>query len=122
MRACAFDTAKALVITMHGESKVSAIVKAARQVRKDIPIVVRAKDADHAHRLYDLGANEAVPETLEASLQLGEAILVEAGVPMGNIIVSVHEKRANMRDEILESSTATTPSERLRVLREKPRT
>lgn len=121
MRACAFDSARALVITMHGESQVSAIVKAARQVRSDIPIVVRAKDADHAHRLYDLGANEAVPETLEASLQLGEAILVEAGVPMGNIIVSVHEKRANMREEILESSTAMTPSERLRAIREKPR-
>lgn len=118
LRACGIDRAKAIVITMHGESQVSAVVKTARILRPEIPLVARAKDADHAHRLYDMGVNEAVPETLEASLQLGEAILVEAGVPMGNIIVSVHEKRAKMRDEILESSTATTPSERLRVLRE----
>lgn len=118
LKACALYRAKALVITMHGDASATEIVHAVRRERPDIPIVVRAKDAMHAQKLYELGVNEAVPETLEASLQLGEAILVEAGVAMGNIIVSVHEKRAQMREEILEASSATTPSERLRSLKE----
>ena len=36
---------------------------------------------------------EAVPETIEASLQLGESVLVEAGIAMGLAIASVHEQR-----------------------------
>lgn len=117
LKACAISRAKAVVITASGENQVTSIVHAIRKVRPNIPIVVRAKDGSHAQKLYELGVTEAVPETLEASLHLGEAILVEAGVAMGNIIVSVHEKRAQMREELLESSTGATPSERLRDLR-----
>jgi CPA2 family monovalent cation:H+ antiporter-2 len=41
-----------------------------------------------------------VPETIEASLQLAEAVLVDLGVPMGPVIASIHEKRAELRAEI----------------------
>ena len=51
----------------------------------------------HAAKLYEAGATEAVPETMEASLQLGEALLVETGVPMGLAIASVHERRDGFR-------------------------
>jgi CPA2 family monovalent cation:H+ antiporter-2 len=61
------------------------------------PIVVRARDARHAARLYELGATDAVPETIEASLQLSEAVLVDIGVPMGLVIASIHERRDEYR-------------------------
>jgi CPA2 family monovalent cation:H+ antiporter-2 len=38
-----------------------------------------------------------VPETVEASLQLSETVLVEIGVPMGLVIASVHERRDEYR-------------------------
>jgi len=38
-----------------------------------------------------------VPETIEASLQLSEAALVDLGVPMGLVIASVHQKRDEYR-------------------------
>jgi CPA2 family monovalent cation:H+ antiporter-2 len=47
--------------------------------------------------LYELGVTEAVPETIEAALQLGEAVLVESGVAMGLAIASVHERRDGFR-------------------------
>ena len=62
--------------------------------------VVRARDASHARRLYDLGATDAVPETVEASLQLSEAVLVDIGVPMGLVIASIHERRDEYRREL----------------------
>jgi CPA2 family monovalent cation:H+ antiporter-2 len=62
--------------------------------------VVRARDADHASRLYALGVTDAVPETVESSLQLAEAVLVDLGVPMGPVIASIHEKRAQLRGQI----------------------
>jgi CPA2 family monovalent cation:H+ antiporter-2 len=57
----------------------------------------RARDARHAARLYELGATDAVPETIEASLQLSEAVLVDIGVPMGLVIASIHERRDEYR-------------------------
>jgi CPA2 family monovalent cation:H+ antiporter-2 len=69
----------------------------ARAERGDLLIVVRARDAGHAAHLYALGATDAVPETIEASLQLSEAVLVDLGVPMGPVIATIHEKRAEMQ-------------------------
>ena len=41
-----------------------------------------------------------MPETIEASLQLSEAVLVDLGVPMGPVIATIHETRAEMQAEI----------------------
>ena len=60
-------------------------------------LVARARDADHARALYGLGVTDAVPETIEASLQLSEAVLVDIGIPMGFVIASIHEKRDEFR-------------------------
>ena len=89
--------ALALVVTMDDPDGAEAIVATARQLRANLTIVARARDARHAHRLYDLGATDAVPETVEASLQLSEALLVEIGVPMGLVIASIHERRDEFR-------------------------
>ena len=97
---CGLDTAKAVVVTMDAPEAVEAVVHAARQARPQMVIVARARDARQAGRLYELGATEAVPETVEASLQLSEALLVDIGVPMGLVIASVHEKRDEIRAEL----------------------
>ena len=41
-----------------------------------------------------------MPETLESSLQLSEAALVDIGVPMGLVLASIHEKRDELRGQI----------------------
>jgi CPA2 family monovalent cation:H+ antiporter-2 len=90
----------AVVVTMDAPEAVEAVVALARQARPDLLIVARARDARQAGRLYELGATEAVPETVEASLQLSEALLVDLGVPMGLVIASVHEKRDEIRKSL----------------------
>ncbi|HEY0650332.1 cation:proton antiporter [Phenylobacterium sp.] len=94
---CGLADAPALVVTMDDPEGVETIVAVARELRPDLTIVARARDARHAQRLYDLGATDAVPETVEASLQLSEAVLVEIGVPMGLVIASIHERRDEFR-------------------------
>jgi CPA2 family monovalent cation:H+ antiporter-2 len=94
---CGLGEAAALVVTMDNPHGAEAIVGLARQLRTDLTIVARARDARHAQRLYELGATDAVPETVEASLQLSETVLVEVGVPMGLVIASVHERRDEYR-------------------------
>jgi len=94
---CGLADAPAVVVTMDDPEGVETIVAVARELRPDLTIVARARDARHAQRLYDLGATDAVPETVEASLQLSEAVLVEIGVPMGLVIASIHERRDEFR-------------------------
>jgi CPA2 family monovalent cation:H+ antiporter-2 len=121
LRVCGIDHAKALVVTMNGGAAIDDVVRAAHLERVDLPIVARARDGEHAMHLYSLGVREAVPETLEASLQLGEAVLAEVGVPMGKILVAIHEKRADMRAGLVQASSAAMPSQRLKALRENQR-
>ncbi len=97
LKRCGLETAPALVVTMDAPEGVEAIVATAREMRPKLTIVARARDARQAQRLYELGATDAVPETVEASLQLSEALLVEIGVPMGLIIASIHERRDEFR-------------------------
>ena len=94
---CGLATARAVVITMDAPEAAEAVVAAARGARPELAIVARARDARHAARLYELGATDAVPETIEASLQLSEAVLVDIGVPMGLVIASIHERRDEYR-------------------------
>lgn len=100
LQRCGLGEAPALVVTMDNPDGAEAIVATARGLRPDLTIVARARDARHAKRLYDLGATDAVPETVEASLQLSEALLVEIGVPMGLVIASIHERRDAFRAEL----------------------
>ena len=97
LRRCGLAEAKALAVTMDNALRADEVVKAARAQREDLKIIARARDERHAQKLYEAGVTEAVPETVESSLQLGEALLVETGVPMGLAIASVHERRDGFR-------------------------
>ena len=94
--------AKALILTMDEPVLMNRLIKKVRAWMPDLPIVARARDAGHAAELYRSGASDAVPENLESSLQISEALLVRIGVPMGPVIASIHEKRDEFRHRIKE--------------------
>ncbi|MGO9682974.1 MAG: cation:proton antiporter [Beijerinckiaceae bacterium] len=94
---CGLATARALIITVDAPRQSEDIVTAAKSLRSDLTIVARARDAQHATLLYRLGVTDAVPETIEASLQLSEAALVDLGIPIGRVIAAIHEKRDEFR-------------------------
>jgi CPA2 family monovalent cation:H+ antiporter-2 len=114
MKACGIMEAAAVIVTMGSQSTVDAIVLGVRQLRPDVLIVARAKDTEHARRLYAIGVTDAVPETVEASLQISEAALVGLGIPMGFVIASIHDKRDAFRSELREAATevAREPEDR----------
>jgi len=95
------DQARAVIVTMDEPVLVSRTVRRIRAVHPDLPIIVRARDANHAAELYRAGASDAVPETFESSLQLSEAVLVDMGVAMGPVIASIHEMRDELRETIM---------------------
>ncbi|KLI63615.1 cation:proton antiporter [Aurantiacibacter marinus] len=92
--------APAVILTMDEHILAQRMVKKLRTAHSELPIIARARDSFHAAELYRSGASTAVPETLESSLQLSEAVLVDIGVPMGPVIASIHEKRDEYREKI----------------------
>ena len=111
---CGLSSAKAVIITIHTWTEIDDLVKAVRSLRPDIVIVARARDAEHASHLYELGVTDAVPETIEASLQLSEAALVGLGVPTGPVIASIHEKRDEFRVALQKAAGAGRESRGVR--------
>ena len=97
------DQVVAVVLTMDDPVLTARLAKRLREEHPDLPIIARARDSNHAAALYRAGVTDAVPEALEASLQLSEAVLVDIGVAMGPVIASIHEKRSELRAEIMEA-------------------
>jgi len=103
---CGLANAAGVIITIHTHHLIDDIVEHVRALRPDVLIVSRARDADHARHLYRLGATDAVPEAIEASLQLSEAALVGLGMPTGPVIASIHEKRDEIRRGLQQAARA----------------
>ena len=97
------DLVAAVVLTMDDPVLTARLAKRLRKEHPALPIIARARDTDHAAALYRAGVTDAVPEALEASLQLSEAVLVDIGVAMGPVIASIHEKRSELRASIMEA-------------------
>lgn len=96
------EKASAIVLTMDDPVQVVNLTRRLRGQFPDLTIIARARDPNHAAQLYRAGASDAVPETVESSLQLSEAVLVDLGLAMGPVIASIHDKRAQLRAKIME--------------------
>jgi K+:H+ antiporter len=97
LRQCGIYLADAVLVSVGRPAETEKVIGVIRAMRPNIHIIARASNAEHARKLYELGATDAVPETIEASLQLSEASLVGIGVPTGLVIASIHEKRDEIR-------------------------
>ena len=107
LRTCGVMDAKAVIVTVAAETEIDEVVRQVRALRTDIVIVSRARDAAHARHLYRIGVTDAVPETIEASLQLSEAALIGLGQATGLVIASVHERRDEFRRELQQAAAQT---------------
>lgn len=107
LRTCGVMDAKAVIVTVAATEAIDEVVREVRALRSDIVIVSRARDAVHARHLYQIGVTDAVPETIEASLQLSEAALIGLGQPTGLVIASIHERRDEFRHELQQAAGLT---------------
>ncbi|MDO6412969.1 cation:proton antiporter [Sphingomonas sp. BIUV-7] len=102
-----FHRASAVILTMDDPVQSVRLTRTLRERYPDLTIVARARDPNHAAALYRAGASDAVPETIESSLQLSEAVLCDLGLAAGPVIASIHEKRSQLRLKIMEMAELT---------------
>jgi CPA2 family monovalent cation:H+ antiporter-2 len=91
--AAGLSRASVVIITFADIETALRALHRIRQMRGDIPVVVRSREQDDAERLFAAGAAEVVPEALESSVMLATHALALLGVPMHRVIKRLRELR-----------------------------
>ena len=87
--------ASVVVITFANPDVALRILRSVRELRTDVPILVRTQDDTKLEELQAAGATEVVPETFEASLMLLSHLLLLMKLPVGRVIRTVNDIRSH---------------------------
>jgi len=85
--------AKALAITYSDTASALRILGHVRELRPELPVVVRTLDDSDIDRLKEAGAAEVVSEIMEGSLILASTALMLLGVPLNRVLARIRETR-----------------------------
>ncbi len=108
--AAGIERAKCVVITFaHYSTALSAVV-AIREVAPDLPIVARSSELEELMQLEAAGANHAISEKYESSLQLGAEAMKFIGIADAEVarLMSLYRARdyALAREQLTPASSA----------------
>ena len=87
--------ASVVVISIPDSLGALRIVRTAKDLRPDVPILVRTRDDTDLDRLQRAGATEIVPDSLEAALMLASHLLLLLDVPISRIVHEVARIRGH---------------------------
>jgi len=108
LNALGIGRAQAMIIT-HNDTRVALqTIGVIREVNHDIPIIARAKNIEQVQKLEKAGANLAVAEMFETSLQLAGSLLKHLGVTDHEVTRIIELFRAE--DYALTRTAENTPA------------
>jgi CPA2 family monovalent cation:H+ antiporter-2 len=85
--------AQAVVVTYADVHSSMAILRHVRELRPELPVVVRTIDDSHIDALKAAGAAEVVSEVMEGSLMLASHALMLLGVPLSQVLKRIRTVR-----------------------------
>jgi len=85
LQAAGIEKARIILITIKNTSATKRIIQQVRNLRDDIPILVRSVDESKMDEFYAAGATDVVPESLEASIIMASHLLIHLDVPLNTI-------------------------------------
>lgn len=118
------DHASAVVVSFSSPGVALAIVRTARRLRADVPILVRTVDDAHAADLIGAGATQIIPETFEMGLNLVGAALRALKVPVPRVVQAlgqVRDSRYALLRNVRQHTDSAVPADLL-AQREEART
>jgi CPA2 family monovalent cation:H+ antiporter-2 len=93
LRALGLERASVLVVSFSDPQVALGVVRAARGLRADLPILVRTEDDARLDELQAAGATEVIPATLETSLSLVSHVLLLLDVPAQDVLQTTEDIR-----------------------------
>lgn len=95
LKAAGILKAKVLVIAIKDTATAKKIIEKARTFRNDIPVLVRTLDETEMDDLYESGATDVIPESLESSIIMALHLLIHLDVPLNTITHDIAHARKN---------------------------
>ncbi len=121
--AAAISRATAVVVSFADTPKALAILAHVRELRPDVPVIVRTFDDSDVARLKEAGAAEIVAEVVEGSLMLATQTMMQLGMPLNRVLRRLREVRQEryqlMRGffpGVTDEQTADSEQPRLRTI------
>jgi len=93
LMAAGLSRAQAVVVTYSDLHSSMAILRHVRELRPEVPVVVRTIDDTHIDTLKEAGAAEVVSEVMEGSLMLASQAMILVGVPFTQVLKRIREVR-----------------------------
>lgn len=84
---------KALVVAYSDAHSALVILNHARELRPDLPVIVRTLDDSEMDQLRQAGAAEVVAEIMEGSMMLASHALLLLGVPLNRVLKRIRDTR-----------------------------
>jgi len=123
--ALGLDRASVVVISVDALEPALGIVRAVRQLRPDVPVLVRTEDDSGLEQLQSAGATEVVPEIFETALSIVSHVLLYLDVPPVEVAETTedirHDRYALLRN-VFRRRDAMEPDPEHAVLRQHLRT
>jgi monovalent cation:H+ antiporter-2, CPA2 family len=100
LTAAGLPRAAAVVISFADTHAAMTILTHIKQLRPDVPVIVRTFDDSDIDKLKDAGATEIVAEVVESSLMLATQTMLRLGVPVKTVLGHLRDARGE-RYEIM---------------------
>jgi CPA2 family monovalent cation:H+ antiporter-2 len=91
--AAALSRATAVVVSFADTPKALAILAHVRELRPELPVIVRTLDDSDVGRLREAGAAEIVAEVVEGSLMLATQTMMQLGMPLSRVMRRLRDVR-----------------------------
>ncbi len=91
--AAALSRAVAVVVSFADTPRALSILAHVRELRPELPVIVRTFDDSDVQRLKEAGAAEIVAEVVEGSLMLAAQTMMQLGVPLNRVLRRLREVR-----------------------------
>ncbi|QJR13283.1 monovalent cation:proton antiporter family protein [Usitatibacter palustris] len=91
--AAALVRATAVVVSFADTGKALAILSHVREMRPEVPVIVRTFDDTDVARLKEAGAAEIVAEVVEGSLMLATQTMLHTGMPFKRVLQRLRDER-----------------------------
>ncbi len=85
LQAAGIDQAKVVVFAICDPIAINTAIKTAREMNREVYIIVRTRFVSEIDELYKLGANQVIPQEFETSIEIFARVLEEFRIPR-NII------------------------------------
>jgi monovalent cation:H+ antiporter-2, CPA2 family len=93
LTAAGLARASAVVVSFADTHAAMTILAHARELRPDVPVIVRTSDDTDVEKLKKAGAAEIVAEVVEGSLMLATQTMLLLGVPLNKVLMRLRSVR-----------------------------